>query len=103
MASCEAIVYHVYIMAGMSNTHPVLYSGVTGNIAKRVRQHKQHLKPGFTKRYNAIHLVYVEPFNDVRAAIAREKQIKGWRREKKLELIQAHNPRWKDLGAMGAG
>ena len=85
---------YVYIMTGPSR---VLYTGVTSNLAKRVGQHKERRIPGFTQKYNLTMLVYYETFFDVRAAIAREKQIKGWRRSKKITLIESQNPRWKDL------
>jgi len=86
--------YHVYIMANRSKT---LYAGVTNNIAQRVYQHKNKLVPGFTSRYNTATLVYIEETGDVRAAIAREKQIKGWRRSKKIALVESLNPEWDDL------
>ena len=80
--------YFVYIMA---NTGGVLYVGVTSNLEARVDQHKHKLLDGFTKRYNITRLVYFEATNDVLAAIAREKQIKGWRRSKKIALIESMN------------
>jgi len=86
--------YYVYIMTNKSRT---LYTGVTGNLEKRVSQHKLKLIPGFTSRYHLARLVYYETCNDVRAAIQREKQIKGWLRAKKVALIIAHNPAWRDL------
>jgi len=86
--------YYVYIMANQSKT---LYAGVTGNIKKRIHQHKQKLVDGFTKKYNIDRLVYYEAFDNVNSAIAAEKTIKGWRREKKIELIQTDNPNWRDL------
>ncbi len=86
--------YFVYIMA---NTGGVLYVGVTSNLEARVDQHKHKRLDGFTKRYNIGRLVYFEATNDALAAIAREKQIKGWRRSKKLALIESMNPHWKDL------
>jgi putative endonuclease len=70
---------------------------VTNNLEKRVYEHKQKLIEGFTKKYNTTMLVYYEGTNDVRTAIAREKQIKGWRRSKKIALIESMNPQWKDL------
>ena len=88
--------YYVYIMASKSRT---LYTGVTNNLVRRVYEHKQKLIPGFTKKYNIARLVYCETFPDVRAAIAREKQIKGWLRAKKIALIESLNPDWKDLSA----
>jgi putative endonuclease len=75
----------------------VLYTGITGNLPHRVWQHKQKLTPGFTGRYNLTRLVYYERFFYPDAAIAREKEIKGWRRSKKIKLIELANPRWEDL------
>ena len=92
MSSCKT--YYVYIMTNQSRT---LYIGVTNNIKKRVHQHETGLTEGFTHRYNIDTLVYVESFTDVHSAIAREKQIKHWRREKKLRLIAQENPDWRDL------
>jgi len=86
--------YYVYIMTNQSRT---LYIGVTNNIKKRVYQHKSGLVEGFTHRYKIDMLVYVESFTDVHSAIAREKQIKHWRREKKRQLIARENPDWRDL------
>ena len=88
------VVYHVYILASASG---VLYTGVTNFLERRVAQHKAKLCPGFTAAYDVTRLVYFEPFTDVRAAISREKQIKNWRREKKLALIRALNPTFGDL------
>jgi putative endonuclease len=85
---------YVYIMSNRTQT---LYIGVTNDIARRVNEHKSKLNPGFTARYNIIKLVYVESFSDIRDAIAREKQLKGWRRNKKVSLIESVNPGWKDL------
>jgi len=82
--------YFVYIM---SNESRMLYVGVTNGLHKRVFQHKSKLIPGFTQKYNLYKLVYFEEFGDIRAAIAREKQIKGWPRSKKVALIVAMNPR----------
>lgn len=86
--------YYVYILSNQSRT---LYIGLTNNIKKRVRQHKDELIEGFTKRYKINILVYFESFGDVYSAIAREKQIKHWRREKKLAQITKENPEWRDL------
>ncbi len=86
--------YFVYIMANKTRT---LYVGVTNNLEKRVYQHKHKLFPGFTTRYNVNRLVYFETFGEIRDAIQREKQIKGWLRVKKVALIVASNPVWKDL------
>ena len=86
--------YFVYIM---SNESRMLYVGVTNGLQKRVFQHKSKLIPGFTQKYNLYELVYFEMFGDIRAAIAREKQIKGWLRSKKVALIIVKSPQWKDL------
>lgn len=86
--------YFVYIMA---NKGGVLYVGVTSELEARIYQHKNKLLDGFTKRYNVTRLVYFEASNDVVAAIAREKQIKGWRRSKKIALIESMNSDWRDL------
>jgi len=86
--------YCVYIMASRSR---VLYTGVTNDIVSRVYQHKNKLVPGFTSRYDVTRLVYAEQTDDVRAAISREKQIKGWLRAKKIALIESENPGWRDL------
>lgn len=86
--------YCVYILASRSRN---LYVGVTSNLEQRLRQHRERLVPGFTSRYRIFRLVHYEVFGDIRLAIAREKEIKGWRREKKLWLINRHNRSWEDL------
>ena len=86
--------YYVYIMASRRR---VLYVGVTNDLARRVGEHKQKKNAGFTARYNVNRLVYFEEYGDIREAIAREKQIKGWRRSKKVALIELLNPKWRDL------
>lgn len=86
--------YYVYIMANKSKT---LYTGITNNLERRVYEHKQKLVPGFTARYNITKLVHYEETTDVLAAIAREKEIKGWLRSKKIKLIELSNPDWHDL------
>ena len=86
--------FFVYIMASRSHT---LYIGVTNSIVRRVRQHKEHAFPGFTSRYNIDRLVWYETYQYVRTAIAREKQLKGWLRERKIRLIEETNPTWQDL------
>ena len=83
----------------MASASGVLYTGVTSHLEARVAQHKQKLFPGFSAIYNTTKLVYFEPFSDVRNAIAREKQLKRWRREKKVSLIERANPAWRDLSA----
>ena len=89
--------YYVYLMANESR---MLYTGVTNDLARRAWEHKQKLLSGFTKRYNLTRLVYYEVTPDVRAAIAREKQIKGWLRRKKVALVESMNPEWRDLWAV---
>ena len=86
--------YYVYIMTNKSRT---LYVGVTNNLQSRVYKHKNKLIRGFTKKHNMRILVYFEVLNDIKMAIAREKQIKGWLRRKKIALIESMNPEWKDL------
>lgn len=86
--------YYVYILGSISGT---LYVGMTNNLHRRVWQHKQHEIEGFTKDYPVDRLLYWFSFDDVRNAIDREKQLKGWRREKKVALIESINPRWEDL------
>lgn len=86
--------YYVYIMANQSRT---LYVGITNNIRRRVWQHRTRLVEGFTHHYKIDTLVYVESFGDALTAIEREKQIKHWRRDKKLQLIAQNNPEWHDL------
>jgi len=88
--------YHLYIMASKSR---VLYVGVTGFLMSRVLQHKAAETDGFTKRYKVNRLVYYESFQYVNNALARETEIKKWRRQKKVALIEAANPTWEDLGA----
>jgi putative endonuclease len=88
------VVYHVYILASASG---VLYTGVTSELGRRVMQHKSELLAGFTKKYGVKRLVYFEAFGDVRDAISREKQIKRWRRGKRLMLIRRMNPTFRDL------
>ena len=87
--------YYVYMLTNKSNA--VLYTGVTNDLERRVHEHRQKQAPGFTQRYNVTKLVYYEHTPDVRAAIAREKQIKGWLRIKKNALLETINPEWKDL------
>lgn len=86
--------YWVYILASRSR---MLYVGVTNDLQRRIVEHRMRLVPGFTARYNIDRLVHCEPFADVRDAIPREKEIKGWRREKKIWLIEHGNPTWEDL------
>jgi putative endonuclease len=86
--------YFAYIMASRSHT---LYIGVTGDLRKRVFQHKWKEHEGFTARYNCDRLVWFERYQDVHKAITREKELKGWRRSKKIVLIEPTNPIWADL------
>jgi putative endonuclease len=88
--------FYVYIMTNRSRSH-VLYTGVTGNLARRVFEHKNKLVPGFATRYNLTRLAYCECFALPDCAIDREKEIKGWRRSKKIRLIESVNPHWDDL------
>ncbi len=88
--------YYVYMTASLTR---VIYIGVTGNLDRRIIQHKEKVNEGFTSRYNVTRLVYWESFSDVHQAIAREKELKGLRRAKKVALINAFNPAWKDLSA----
>ena len=87
--------YYVYLLTNKNDK--VMYVGVTNNLERRVHEHKTKMVPGFTEKYNVDKLVYFEETHDVRAAIAREKEIKKWRREKKNNLVVARNPEWKDL------
>ena len=87
--------YYVYILANWNNK--VLYIGVTSDLERRVYEHKMQLVDGFTKKYNVHKLVYYEATSDVKAALEREKQLKGWVRAKKDMLIAQMNPAWEDL------
>ena len=81
----------------MSSYRGTLYVGVTNDLVRRVQEHRDHQADGFTAKYNVTRLVYCEETSDVRSAIAREKEIKGWRRSKKVDLIESLNPHWVDL------
>ena len=87
----------------MTNRSDALYIGMTNNLARRVWQHRTGRMEGFAATYRIDRLIYAEPFAEVRDAIAREKQLKGWRREKKIALIEATNPEWNDLGESWLG
>ncbi len=87
--------FYVYIMTNPG--HTVLYTGVTSDLQARAYEHKEKLNPGFTSKYSTGYLVYYEECADALSAIAREKQIKGGSRQKKLDLIHKFNPGWKDL------
>ncbi|NEW78290.1 MAG: GIY-YIG nuclease family protein [Gelidibacter sp.] len=86
---------YIYFMANKNNT--VIYIGVSGNLLKRVYQHKTKTCKGFTSKYNCDKLVYFEEFEDINQAIVREKQLKAGNRRRKEELIQQENPNWEDL------
>ena len=85
--------YYVYILTNNSQT---LYIGITNNLKRRLREHQTESIDGFTKRYHLHKLVYYETFSHPQEAIAREKQLKGWRRDKKIALIESANPNWTD-------
>ncbi len=87
--------YYVYVLASKRNG--TLYIGVTGNLEKRVQEHKDNAIDGFTSKYNIHRLVYYEETQDVNAALQREKQLKKWNRKWKIALIEKVNPEWKDL------
>ena len=88
--------YYVYILSNRLNT--VIYTGVTRNLVRRVYEHKHHLDPdSFTAKYDVTKLVYYESTSDVKAAIEREKQIKGWNRKRKNKLVESRNPSWAEL------
>ena len=92
----EEKVYAIYIMTSYSKQP--LYTGVTGNLLRRYWEHRQGLVKGFTSKYRARYLLYYELFGEPELAIQREKQIKGWKRAKKIALIATLNPDWNDLG-----
>lgn len=87
--------YYVYIMTNKTNT--TFYIGVTNNIVKRSFEHRTGLVEGFTKKYKLKKLVYIEEYNDIKLAIAREKQLKNWHREWKINLIKAVNSKFEDV------
>ena len=87
--------YYTYMMTNHTNT--VLYTGVTNDLERRVREHKLGIIPGFTQRYNCYKLVYFETYSNIEEAIAREKKIKEYRREKKNQLVNQNNSGWNDL------
>ncbi len=86
--------YFVYIMASISK---VVYIGITNNVYERTLQHKQGINQGFTKKYKCHKLVYYETYTSVYEAITREKQLKNWHRQWKINLIEKYNPEWRDL------
>ena len=87
--------YYIYILSNWNDK--VIYIGVTNNLKRRVYEHKNEIIDGFTKKYHVHKLVYYETTTDVKAALEREKQLKGWKREKKDSLVTDMNPNWKDL------
>jgi len=87
--------YCVYILTNKSNK--VLYIGVTNNLKRRIKEHKEKIIEGFTKKYNCNKLAYFEQTHNVMSALEREKQLKRWNRKKKIQLIEKINPNWKDL------
>ena len=89
--------YYIYIFASKRNG--TLYIGITNDLTRRIFEHKTGLINGFTKKYSVNKLVYFESTNDVNAAILREKRLKKWKRQWKIELIEKSNPDWKDLSA----
>ncbi len=86
--------YYIYILANKSR---VLYVGVTNNLERRMYEHKEKLIKGFTEKYRINRLVHYEEFKNIIEAIEREKQLKNWRRQWKIELIEEDNPEWKDI------
>ena len=87
--------YYVYLITNWNNK--VLYIGVTNNLERRLYEHKNRLCDGFTKKYNINKLVYFEETTDIKSAITREKELKGWRREKKNRLVESTNKNWRNL------
>ncbi len=87
--------YHIYILT--NRTHGTIYTGVTGNLARRIWQHREGTGSAFTARYELKRLVYVEPYESISQAISREKTIKGWPRAWKIKQIEQDNPDWNDL------
>ncbi len=87
--------YYVYIIS--NKVHTVFYTGVTNNLTRRIYAHKHKLVEGFSQKYNINKLLYFEEYSDVNEALKREKQIKDFRREKKLQLINSLNKNWEDL------
>jgi putative endonuclease len=87
--------YYIYILSSKKNG--TLYIGVTGNLPRRIFEHKESLIPGFTQKYGVSKLMYFEEYTDIRDAITREKQMKKWNRAWKIRLIEKMNPDWNDL------
>jgi putative endonuclease len=88
--------YHLHVL---SNVSRMLYVGVTGDLHRRLFEHKNKLVPGYSRNYNLHKLVYIEAYGNINDAISREKEIKGWLRSKKADLIKSANPWWNDLAA----
>lgn len=88
---------HSYTYILFSQRNGTLYIGVTNDLKRRVSEHKSKATPGFTQKYGVDKLGYFEEYNDVRFAIEREKVLKGWKRERKIKLLESMNPTWKDL------
>jgi len=91
----EAKQYYVYVLTNRTNR--VLYIGVTNNLGRRIFEHKNKLVEGFTKKYNLDKLIYYEVTNDIQSALEREKQLKNWHRDWKINLIKSFDPTWNDL------
>lgn len=87
--------YYIYILTSKENT--AMYIGVTSNLQRRLCEHKNEQMDGYTKKYHIHKLVYFEEFSEITDAIAREKQLKGWNRSKKNQLVETQNPNWADL------
>ena len=90
--------YFLYILASKRNG--TLYVGVTGDLCRRMGEHKNHKAEGFTDKYNVTNLVFYQEFNDIRDALLAEKRVKGWKREWKIKMIEDVNPEWQDLSAL---
>lgn len=95
LKSMKNHIYYIYLLTNWNNK--VMYVGMTNDLRRRIFEHKNKLLEGFTKKYNINKLVYFDETNDVLTAIAREKEIKRWRREKKNKLVESMNPEWNDL------
>ncbi len=87
--------YYIYMMSNKKNG--VIYTGITNDLKRRISEHKEGLSPGFTRKYHAKSLVYFEDFDSNSQAIEREKQLKNWKRQWKIDLIEENNPEWDDL------
>ncbi len=87
--------FYVYILTNINDK--VMYIGVTNDLKRRITEHRLHIIPGFTQRYNVYKLVYFEHFTDIRDAIGREKELKGWTRARKNALVEERNPEWAEI------